>query len=269
MLYLKRLFLWVVVPLLIAYAIICSFLYFAQEKIIFRPHKLVQDYQFQFEQPFEEINIPSINGYSLNALHFPSDSAKGVVLFFHGNGGAIDGWGQVNAYYTKLGYDVIIADYKGYGKNKGPYSSLQQFLNDAQSVYDFALTQYQPSQIVLVGYSLGTGAASYVASKNQPKQLILLSPYYSLKDLMQKSYPFVPTYVLKYNIKTYQYVDETKVPITIFQGDADNKEFLASSLKLEEHLKPSDEYILLKGQAHNGVHENEKFQAKLAELLSN
>jgi alpha/beta superfamily hydrolase len=264
---LKRLLLWVIVPLMIAFIIICSFLYFAQEKIIFRPQKLASEFQYQFNQPFEEINIPSINEYHLNALHFKSDSSKGVVVFFHGNGGAIDGWGQVGIHYTALGYDVILPDYKGYGKNKGKYSSEAQFLNDAQSVYDYALQLYSSEQVVVIGYSLGSSAAAYVASKNEAKQLILISPFYSVKDLMLKTYPFIPTFVLKYDLKTYQFVAQTSEPITIFQGNEDSKEFLSSSIKLEKHLKPSDEYILLQGQGHNGVHENEVFQKKLMEIL--
>lgn len=264
---LKKTLLWVSVPLLIGYIIICSFLYFIQENIIFQPHKLAIDYQYQFDNSFDEINIPTKDGQSLNALHFYADSAKGLVLFFHGNGGALDSWGNVNEIYTNLNYDVLLVDYKGYGKNKGEYKSQAELFGDMQAVYDYSAKNYDESKIVLVGYSLGTGIASYLATNNNPQQLVLLAPYYSIKDIMRKTYPFIPTFILKYSLNTFEYIEGINSPVTIFQGDDDNPNFLESSLSLKPLLNSKSRYILLENQGHNGIHNNLDFQKELGSLL--
>src|SRR5689334_17971524 len=105
--------------LIISYAIICTALYFLQEKLIFAPEKLSKTHQFSFDQPFEEIDIQVTQGNSLNGLLFKSDSSKGLIFYLHGNAGSLDSWGGVAKRYTDLHYNVFILDYPGYGKSTG------------------------------------------------------------------------------------------------------------------------------------------------------
>ena len=97
----------------------CGLLFSCQEKLIFFPKKLEKNFKYNFPQRFEEKNIPTAEGIKLNCLLFRADSSKGVILYLHGNGGAIDAWGSVAKNYTTLNYDVLVLDYPGYGKSEG------------------------------------------------------------------------------------------------------------------------------------------------------
>ena len=78
------------------YAAVLCVLYFQQENLLFHPSKLSAHYAYAFRLPHEEIALP-VNGAVLNGLHFHPSHArpKGAILFFHGNAGALDSWGEV------------------------------------------------------------------------------------------------------------------------------------------------------------------------------
>ena len=81
--------------LLIFYTLICIFLFFFQEKIIFFPEKLRKDFKFSFSGTFEEINISTADQKLLNGVLFKSDSSQGLIFYLHGNAGSVNSWGEV------------------------------------------------------------------------------------------------------------------------------------------------------------------------------
>ncbi|NNE03974.1 MAG: alpha/beta hydrolase, partial [Eudoraea sp.] len=99
-----------------------SMLYFIQEKLIFLPTKLPVDFEYSFQYPFEEVFLTAEDGAVLNALHFKNKDPKGVILYFHGNAGDLSRWGQIATYFVKKNYDVVIMDYRTYGKSTGVLS---------------------------------------------------------------------------------------------------------------------------------------------------
>ena len=151
--------------------------------MIFHPTKLAADYKFNYDSKFNEVTILTEDKLKLNGLLFKSDSAKGLIFYLHGNAGALNTWGTIAKPYTDLNYDVFILDYRGFGKSEGEIENEKQFYTDVQLAYDKLKTQYSENKIVIVGYSIGTGAASMLASKNDPAMLLLQAPYFSLEDL--------------------------------------------------------------------------------------
>lgn len=253
--------------LLILYLIICGLLYFFQEKLIFFPHKLRKDYKFQFNQSFEELNIKTTDQILLNGLLFKADSSKGLIFYLHGNAGALNSWGGVAKTYTDLGYDVFMLDYRGYGKSEGKITSQEQLFQDVQTTYDEIKKRYNEDKIIVLGYSLGTGLATELASTNNPKLLILQAPYYSFTDLMKYYYPIIPTFILKYKLPTDEFIRNCKVPIVIFHGTDDEVIYYGSSLKLKNYFKNTDTLITLKGQLHNGITYNPEYKADIEKIL--
>ena len=242
-------------------------LYFGQEHLIFHPTKLPADYHFNYKNKFEEMSITAKDGNKLNGLLFKSDSAKGLVFYLHGNGGALDTWGNISHIYTDLHYDIFILDYRGYGKSEGKITSEKQFYSDIQTVYDSLKQLYAESNTVIIGYSIGTGPAAILASVNHPKLLILLTPYYSLTDMAEQQYPFSPGFILKYKFETCKGVSKTKAPVIIFHGNADEVINYHQSLKLKQCFKTGDRLFILPNQGHGGMNENEIYQQELKQLL--
>ena len=70
------------------YISLCGALFYFQENLIFFPKKLDKNYQFNFDQKFEEINIRTKDNVVLNGLLFKADSSKGLIFYLHGNGGS-------------------------------------------------------------------------------------------------------------------------------------------------------------------------------------
>lgn len=252
---------------LLGYSFLLGLIYFNQERLIFLPSKLEKDYIFKFDADFDEINLHSRDSLVLNSLYFYAKKSKGVVYYLHGNSGNLSGWGDISQAYLDLGYDVFIIDYRGFGKSEGKIQTEKQFYEDAQVGYDFLTTKFPEKQIIIIGYSIGTGAASFLASKNSPKLLVLQAPYYNLSELASERFPFVPTALLKYRFENNQNLHDVNCPIAIFHGDKDNIIPYDKAKKLKILLDENDRYITLKGQNHNGINKNVVYLKELKSLL--
>jgi uncharacterized protein len=250
------------------YIAFCVLVYLIQERLIFFPEKLAKGYSFQFEQPFEEINIKTDDQKLLNGVLFHADSSKGLIFYLHGNAGSIRTWGEVASIYTDLHYDVFMLDYRGYGKSEGSIRSQNQLYQDLQTAYDEMKKRYSEDKIVILGFSIGTGMATKLASTNNPKLLILEAPYYSLTDLMRRHYPVLPTFILKYKLETNKYIRNCKMPIVLIHGTQDEIIYYQSSVKLKELIKESGNLITLHGQRHNGMTENPEYRECIKKILS-
>lgn len=195
------------------YVVVCVFLYFFQEQLIFFPEKLTPDHKFQFDQKFEEMDIRTRDGKVLNGLLFKADSAKGLIFYLHGNAGSINSWGSVGNTYVNIGYDVFLLDYRGYGKSEGTIRGQDEFFGDVQTAYDELKLLYAENKIVVLGYSIGTGPAAKLASMNNPRKLILQAPYYSLVNLVKTKFSIIPAFILKYKFETNLYLKECSMPL--------------------------------------------------------
>jgi alpha-beta hydrolase superfamily lysophospholipase len=159
-------------------------------------------------------------------------------------------------------------DYRGYGKSEGVINGQEQFYRDIQTAYDEMKKEYPEDRIIVLGYSIGTGPASKIASENAPRLLILQAPYYSLTDMMRHTYSIIPTFLLKYRFENNKHVKACKMPVVIFHGELDEVIYYGSSLKLKEEFKSVDTLITLKGQGHNGMTDNEQYRNGLKEILT-
>lgn len=175
--------------------------------------------------------------------------------------------GGVAKTYTKLNYDVFILDYRGYGKSEGEINSQEQLFEDNQMAYEALKKEYDEKNSIVLGYSVGSGMAAYLASTNNPKMLILEAPYYSLTDLMRNTYSILPTFILKYKFATNEYLKNAKMPIEIFHGTEDKSIYYGSSVKLKEELGEKIHLISLPNQGHNGITSNGVYQYAIKHLL--
>ncbi|GAA4921862.1 alpha/beta hydrolase [Mucilaginibacter defluvii] len=249
------------------YIAVCSYFYFKQDKLIFHEAKLPRDHQFSFKCPFKEYSIKNGND-TLSGVLFKADTAKGLIFFLHGNAGNADDWGDITPEHTAENYDMFVLDYPGFGKSSGHISSEAQLLTAVQTAYDTLKNEYRGRRIIIMGFSIGTGPAAWLAAHNKPDKLILLAPYYSFTDLAKHLYPYLPTFISKYQLNTYSYIEKVKFPVIIFHGNADETIYHQSSLRLKQHFKPGDQLIILRGQKHNGIDKNPEYTKRLPALLN-
>ncbi len=243
-------------------------LYFLQEKMIFLPTRLPQDFQYSFAEPFEEVFLSAADGARLNALWFKRPSPRGLILYFHGNAGNLSRWGHIAEPFAKMEYDVLIMDYRTYGKSTGTLSE-QNLFSDAQLFYDYAREHYSEKEIVLYGRSLGTGMATRLAADNQPALLLLETPFYSLLDIGVKRFPWLPVkWFMKYPLRAHEFMQQVLCPVRIFHGTKDRIVPYESGRKLFESI-PGDNktFYEIQGGRHNNLSSFPAYQQAVIEVL--
>jgi alpha-beta hydrolase superfamily lysophospholipase len=265
----KRLFTWLKI-LIIVYSVIGISLYYLQEKFLFHPEKYPAGHKYQFDMPFEEVNIAINATDTVNMIKFfPRDSIrKGVVLYFHGNKQNIERYARFVPDFTQHGYEVWMEDYPGFGKSTGERTE-KKLYEEAMQVYTMAQSHYHPDSIILYGKSFGTGIASYVASQTDCKRLILETPYYSIPALFNSYAPIYPTTRMStYKIPVNEYLQEVKYPISIFHGTDDGVIPYRCAAKLKKVLKPTDEFITIDEGTHHDLAGFPVYKRKLDSLLN-
>lgn len=244
-------------------------LYFLQDRILFHPVQLKKDHNYDFADPHQDITIPINNEDNLNLVRFFSrDSiSRGVVLYFHGNKKNISWYAKYPPYFTRHGYEVIMIDYPGFGKSTGSFT--EQTLYDwSEHVYTLARGRYSPDSIIIYGKSMGTGIAARLASVQACRRLILETPYYDFPSVIKDYLPIYPVdWMLHYEIPTHFYLSNVTAPVTIFQGTRDRVIRYKNAKRLQPVLKPTDEFITIKGGRHNDLYEFKEVVTKLDSLL--
>ena len=224
-----------------------------QDAFIFRPEQLPPSYSFSFLHPFSEHYLTGKKGGRIHLLWFRRPASKGLILFFHGNTGSLKRWGHLYHFFGRFDHDFMAIDYRGYGKSTGRRKeALMQ--SDARLVYDFACRHYAPEQIVLFGRSLGSAFACRLAAEVPARQLILETPFSSMRDVFYAYFPFLPRlFLFKYYFDNRQSLSAVQLPVTIFHGDRDLVVPLPVANRLRECLKPADRFQLIEGGSHNNL----------------
>ncbi|WP_438969406.1 alpha/beta hydrolase [Nonlabens sp.] len=264
--FVKKLFKRLLFIVLASYLLICGLLYFYQESLLFFPEKLEEDFTFEFKNKFIEKDIITSTGNTINTLHFKQENSKGVIFYLHGNGGSLKSVGNVSEHFLPLGYDVFMLDYAGYGKSSNEITNQQEWFEDVQFVYDDLKMNYEEDQIIVIGYSIGTGVASFIASQNDPSHLILHAPYYNMTDMMQRNYPFIPTFILRYELATNEYLKDCNMPVHIFHGEDDQVIPVESSVMLSKEFNIP--FTKLENQGHNNMAGNPLALEQLNKILN-
>lgn len=254
--------------ILILYILLAAMLYALQEKLIFLPTKLPLDYEYSFSHTFNEINITAHDGAVLNGIHFYHDQPNGVIIYFHGNAGNLVRWGDIVSSLVSKSYDVIVMDYRQYGKSTGKLSEGALY-EDAQLFYNYALNHFQDKNITIYGRSLGSAIATKVASQNSPLQLILETPFYSLVDVASSRYPLLPIKkLLNYKFPSNEFMIDVACPIYIFHGSDDRIVPYASGKKLFDSITLKEKkFILIKDGNHNDLDSFEVYNREMEKIL--
>ena len=244
------------------------FFYFFQEKFIFiNWKKLDRNYQYQFSNNFEEVFIKTNDNTEINALHFKLPNPKGVILFCHGNKGNLTRWGNKVSYFLNYNYEVLVFDYRNYGKSTGDFNEDKMY-NDGLFAYSYLKQRYKEENIVVYGFSLGGTFATRIASKNKPKELILEAPFYNLKRALQCYSKIAPTFLLRYKFRTDNDIPKVTSPITVFHGNDDRTTSFKQSKKLLElNRSTENKFVAIDGGTHHNITSFSIYKQKLKELL--
>ncbi len=229
--------------LAIGYLLIVALVYFRQRSMLFYPVP-AREGIVQESISFKNRDI-FLHGWILN-----KGRTKAIVYF---GGNAEDITNNIDLFKDLFkNYTVYLIDYRGYGNSQGTPTE-QGLFSDAIAVYDQIQTLH-PS-ISLMGRSLGSGVAVYLASKRDIEQLFLLTPYDSIAELAQTHYPYLPArYLVKDRFDSITYAKNIKVPVLIIAAELDRVVPYKHAEKLRDQFtRARVSYHLIASARHNDV----------------
>jgi pimeloyl-ACP methyl ester carboxylesterase len=252
------------------YTAAIGWLWFRQERLLFEPTKLLPDCVLSIDPDVHEMWI-EVPGARLSAAHLRLPNPRGVVFFLHGNSGNLtDCLVDLDA-FRQVNFDVVMLDYRGYGKSTGCIASEEQLRADVRAVWAGFATQYEGKRVVISGQSLGTGlaaglAAELCAAGRAPDLTLLVSPYSSGRALADELYPWVPSQVLRYPLHTVEHAAQLRGPLMLIHGDKDELIGIHHSEALRTAM-PQAQLLRVEGAGHNDVHTFPIFRQALAGAL--
>lgn len=243
----------VIIYIAAGYIVLLVLLYFLQERFIFKPEKLPKDFVYKYDVPFKELFFEVAKGVTINGLHFYCKKPNGLILYLHGNTRSIKGWAKYARDFYRYSYDVVMVDYRGFGKSTGKRSE-RDIKQDLQFVYDTLAVQYHEHHILVYGRSLGSGFATRLAADNKPRYLIIDSPYFSFKKVAERFLPFLPhKYVLRYHLRTDKWITRVNCHTYIIHGTKDWLIPISHSERLRALNPHKITLITIHGGGHNNL----------------
>jgi pimeloyl-ACP methyl ester carboxylesterase len=253
--------------IIVIYIVLLLLVYLMQEKLIFKPEKLSADFEYKFNVPFKELFFDVAPGVSINGLHFYCKNPKGLILYFHGNTRSIKGWAKYARDFYRYQYDVVLVDYRGFGKSTGKRSE-REMLHDMQVVYTRLHADYSENHIIVYGRSLGSGFATKIASDNKPRYLILDAPYYNFVKVVERFLPFLPhRFILRYHLRTDKWIRKVNCHTYILHGTKDWLIPLRHSIKLQAINPHKITLIRIHGGGHNNLPSYSEYHAFVRDIL--
>lgn len=177
----------------------------------------------------------------------------GLILYFHGNSRSIKGWAKYAKDFYRYNYDVVLVDYRGFGKSTGKRSE-KDMLDDMQQVYASLAGKYHENHMIVYGRSMGSGFAAKIASDNKPRYLILDAPYFSFRKVVERFLPILPVkYVLRFHMRTDKWIRKVNCHTYIIHGTKDWLIPINNSIKLQATNPGKITLIRIEKGGHNNL----------------
>lgn len=243
--------------------------YIFQEQLIFRGAPVDQDYSYEFNEGFEEVTLKTDDHANLHALHFKVKNPKGCILYFHGNQGDLSKWGSIASDLTRYGFDVLMPDYRGYGKSTGKRSE-HALYQDAELWLNHVNKSGHYQNLIYYGRSLGSGFAVNLAMDHPPDLLILETPFSKLSDAI-RSYGFLYRGVLgKFELDSYAKAKAITSPVLVICGTWDVVVPAKYSRRLFEKISSKQKKIIeIDKGGHNNLNNFEIYHETLKVTFDN
>lgn len=203
----------------------------------------------------EEVAFDTADGLRLSGWLFKIDAVDRAttVIVFHGNAGNRAHRVPLALALRRIGLQVLLFDYRGYGGNPG--SPTEQGLEmDAIAARDFVINQRRvgPQGLIYFGESLGTGVAVTLASEHPPTALILRSPYTSMADVGQHHYPWLPVrLLLRDRYDSLGRIPRIQTRLLVIAGERDRVVPSEFSRRLYEAAPQPKTFVSIPGADHN------------------
>lgn len=237
------------------YLLIVALAYSFQRSLLYFPDQYVLSEQELGAAGFDAMTISAENsGELLSLWRAPRDETKPIIIHFHGNGGSVAVRLPIYQAMAQDGAGVLAVGYPGYGGNAGSPGE-DVFYATAQANYDWLMAQgYGADKIVIAAQSLGTGVATWLASRNEASGLILEAAYTGMDDMAQRQFPFLPAKpLIKDRYRSLDRIDQIDMPFSWIHGTNDELVPFAMGQRLFDAAKEPKFARPVKSGGHNDL----------------
>jgi uncharacterized protein len=251
------------------YLVLVAAMYLAQRSLMYFPETLRTPPAQAGLPEAEEVTLDTADGERVIAWHIAPRGDQPIILYFHGNGGALRYRIERYRALTQDGSGLGALSYRGYGGSSGRPSEAG-LIEDARATYGFAAKRYPEARLVLWGESLGTGVAVALAAEKKVARLVLEMPYLSAVSIAASAYPFVPVRLLmKDQFRSDLRIRDVTAPVLIVHGERDDVIPIESGEQLYALIAGPKRFLRIPGAGHEdlGMRAVEAAKAFMAERL--
>jgi fermentation-respiration switch protein FrsA (DUF1100 family) len=252
--------------LLVGYLGLLALLYVAQRALMYFPERTRTPPSAAGLSEAEELVLDTADGERVIVWHLAPRGDGNVVLYFHGNGGALRYRVDRFRALTADGTGLVALSYRGYGGSTGSPTETG-LLNDAATAYAFAAARYPPARIAVWGESLGSGVAVALAAEHPVGRVVLEAPYSSAADIGAAAYPFAPVRpLMKDQFRSDLRIEKVTAPVLILHGERDNVVPIAFGEQLYALIKAPKRFVRFRDGSHENLSSHGAVEAAKAFL---
>ena len=233
------------------YIVICALLFFGERQALYHPQGTRSVAPATDGPSVQVTQITTADGERLVAWYLPPQEGQPTFLFFYGNGSSLalsqDRWRRI----AEAGVGFLAIGYRGYDGSTGHPTEAGLAL-DARAAYDWLRQRTPPNDIVIHGYSLGSGVAVRLASEVSARALVLEAPFTSTVDVAADRFPWVPVRLLmRDQFRSDRRIGQVQMPILMLHGDADAVIPIAYGQRLYAMAPRPRTFVTMHGSDHN------------------
>ncbi len=248
-----------------------AMMYFQQAHMIFFPTARLEQTPENWGLEYEDANFNTEDNIPLHGWYIPQEKSEHVLLFFHGNAGNISHRRESIEIFHRLGLNILIIDYRGYGQSKGKPSE-QGLYHDATAAWHYLTEQkgFKPDQIIIFGRSLGGAIAAKLTTDVHARGLILESTMSSARDFAKQVFRVLARLVvIRYDFNTAKYLSHTHVPVLVLHSPEDEIIPFKLGEKVFESARQPKQFVRMRGDHNNGFYQSQpEYEQQLSDWIN-
>ena len=243
-----------VMGIAISLGLVSALLYLMQPSLVFYPSRELAETPGAWGLEYQDVYLDTRDGVKLHGWYIPQRDAEDVLLFLHGNGGNISHRGASIEIFNRLGLNVFIIDYRGYGKSEGSPDEAGLY-EDARTAWRYLIEQrgFRREQIILFGRSIGGAVATRLAVEVGPEKVILESTFSSSRDMADQVLPLISRVaVMRYPFDSMQRIKNMNSRLLMLHSPDDEIIPYRLGKKLYQAANEPRQFVNLKGDHNYG-----------------
>lgn len=231
-----------------------GWMYLQQPRMVFFPSSDLAATPDDWGMAYEDVSLETVDGLRLHGWYIPRSGAKRVLIFFHGNAGNVSHRGDSLRIFHRLGLNILIIDYRGYGLSEG-HPSEHGLYEDARTAWRYLCEErnFEAADIVVFGRSLGGAVAGRLAAEVRPGGVILESTFSSARDMGEVVLPVVSRVLVpRFRFDTARAVAGLRSPVLVLHSPEDEIIPYRQGRKVYEAAPDPKHFVELRGGHNTG-----------------